>query len=401
MLEVLLLSSFIPLSFANDTTATTPGHELRLEKTTEIGMKKERLRISPTQVSVDYVFKNESKKDIETVVAFPLAKFWATYHGSAGGGEDQFTDFEVHVDHKKVSYKTQNKALFGDIDIAPELEKLKVPTDRFLESRELLPSTLAELTKKKWYSTENADETLSAMYQIQRTHYWSQKFTAGRDIQSHHSYTPQLGDNSLNMLNHLSIRPYGPDGTGSQERMGWKGFFPDNYDPNAHCSIGRNDSCDYLTDSWKKQGFKPGSFEASFYKYILSTGSNWKNGIEDFDLSIEGAAVIFVEIDRMLDFDLGSYHFHMKNFKPKDELLIEFVGKGQSPNLPVEIPLIKEINGPANCRKNANGETLVSLPDKEKVTLRERNKDWYRILYKKQECWTHRKNLRFLPQASS
>ena len=79
--------------------------------------------------------------------------------------------------------------------------------------------------------------------------------------------------------------------------------------------------------------------------------------------------------------------------------MIEFLGIGKSAKLPADLSLLKEVDGPANCRRSPNGPTVFSIPDHMKVTLRERESDWYRVKFNGRECWTYRKNLRFLAEA--
>ena len=187
---------FQTASQANDSIGSTPGRDLKLEKTDSIRMKSEILKISPKKVSVEYRFQNEATKDLETIVAFPLSPYWNIYHGSAGGGESQFEDFTVSIDGRRVSYQTRSKVEHQHKDITEGLEKLGMPTDRFLPLSAIKPSTLEVLRKNQWYSEDHPDGDLNAVYTIQKTHYWKQNFPAQKDIQSLHSYSPQLGSTS-------------------------------------------------------------------------------------------------------------------------------------------------------------------------------------------------------------
>jgi hypothetical protein len=350
-----------PLSaLANDSIATTAGPGLRLEKTDRIAMKKELLRVSPKKVQVEYVFLNESKDDLETVVAFPLPPYWNIYHVSAGGGENQFPDFEVSMNGAPVKFQTKSEVRFEGKDITEELKKLKMPIDRFLKFSEIPAAILEELKKRGWYSDQHPDGDMNAVYTIQKTHFWNQRFPVGKKVESKHSYTPELGGNSIGAVSFGEI---------------WKPFLE------------------------LDQGQEQPALAANHFEYILSTGSNWKSGIEDFQLQVDGASVILVEIDGQVDFDLGSYRFKKKGFKPKKELRIEYLGIGGKAVLPDTLRLTKEIDGPANCRDSPTGKVLRSLPDRERVRVKTREGEWYRIQSKSTSCWTHRKNLRFLPEA--
>jgi hypothetical protein len=318
-------------------------------------MKKELLRISPKKVQVEYVFLNESKEDLETIVAFPLPPFVDYERESNFGGEYQFPDFQVSVDGKPVKYQDRYEFRYEGKNITEDLKKLKVPVDRFPDFSMIPASTFEELKARGWVS-HNEDSGSHATYTIQTTHFWNQRFPSGKKVESKHSYTPALGSSVGGVIyNEL-----------------WKPFLEE------------ANSCELA---------------AYHFEYILSTGSNWKSGIEDFQLQVDGASVILVEIDGQVDFDLGSYRFKKKGFKPKKELLIEYLGIGGKPVLPDTLRLTKEIDGPANCRDSPTGKVLRSLPDRERVRVKAREGKWYRIEVKSTSCWTHRKNLRFLPEA--
>ena len=57
---------------ANDTTAVLKTGGLVFTHSADISMEEEQLYISPTEVKVDYVFRNTSDKPIDTIVAFPM-----------------------------------------------------------------------------------------------------------------------------------------------------------------------------------------------------------------------------------------------------------------------------------------------------------------------------------------
>ena len=60
---------------ANDSVATLGAGGLVFTKTEAIAMEQEDLFISEDNIRVAYVFRNTSKKDINTRVAFPVPEF--------------------------------------------------------------------------------------------------------------------------------------------------------------------------------------------------------------------------------------------------------------------------------------------------------------------------------------
>jgi len=144
---------------------------------------------------------------------------------------------------------------------------------------------------------------------------------------------------------------------------------------------------------------------ATHIRYILSTGSNWKNGIEQFELEVSGAPVIFAKVDGQTFFDLDRLTLTRSDFRPKKDILVEFVHgkKKEGPQIGIaDVPLVipymrlyKKVDGPANCRKSANleSELVVSIPNAERVKILKRTNDWYQVQSGNKTCWTHRKNL--------
>ena len=64
---------FFPyISLANDSAACVGMGGLVFQKNDQIKMVSEDLRISPSLVQVEYLYRNESDKDIELLVAFPI-----------------------------------------------------------------------------------------------------------------------------------------------------------------------------------------------------------------------------------------------------------------------------------------------------------------------------------------
>jgi hypothetical protein len=100
-------------AWANDSTAEMAAGGLTLVKSDGIAMKSEELAISVDEVSVRYVFRNETAAPITTTVAFPLPPWEELEEGE--GGPDLSIDisaknpmgFKVTVDGKPIRYQTK------------------------------------------------------------------------------------------------------------------------------------------------------------------------------------------------------------------------------------------------------------------------------------------------------
>jgi hypothetical protein len=145
---LLLCLGGTPLVSANDSVAAFGAGGLVFTKTDAIAMEQEDLFISEDKIRVAYVFRNTSKQDINTRVAFPVPEFPAEpdmdigldVHSSNPMG------FSVQVDGKKKAFDTEIKKKSGNVKM---------------------------------------------------THHWMQTFPAGKTLKVVHEYKPATGGEAM------------------------------------------------------------------------------------------------------------------------------------------------------------------------------------------------------------
>jgi hypothetical protein len=359
--------------FANDAVSSQTLEGIVFSKTDAIALRKEKLFVSPKEIKVDYIFENTTSSNQNLLLSFPLPPIEANYMGN----QETFESFSVAVDGKNVEYQTECRAFTTSGEVTEELKKLGLPICNFKKTTELTKEILAVLIKKKIYSNENVDEELNPAFSIHRKHYWTQTFLPLKKVQIQHKYRPLLGMNSIGQLSHS-----------------WSEFLPE-----GSLSICLVTAPDEMTAEQKakcKDELKDSIDSRAYYlNYIITSANTWKNGIEDFELMATGAALILGEVDGKRDADFKELKLLKKNFKPKKEITIEFVGVDQDAVLPIGVPFYKIVDGPANCRSKPNGPIISSIPNLEKIVLRERKNDWYRVAYSGKGCWTKRTNFKF------
>ncbi len=133
---------------ANDSVAAIGAGGIVFNKTDAIAMEQEDLFISEDKIRVAYVFRNTSKKDINTRVAFPVPEFpeepdmdiGLDVHSSNPMG------FSVQVDGKKKAFDTEIKKQHGNVKM---------------------------------------------------THHWMQTFPAGKTLKVVHEYKPAAGGEAM------------------------------------------------------------------------------------------------------------------------------------------------------------------------------------------------------------
>lgn len=350
---IILLALALPAS-ANDSIASVTPAGIRFVKTDAIRMKKEVLSISPEKVVVEYEFYNDSDKPLTLPVSFPMPPIGDNMYDN----QNVFPDFSVTVDGKAQRYKIEHAAAqetvhttvlnphdvrttYTEKDITADLKALDVPLDRFLPAKELPPATLKKLVSKGYYSDENPDEELNATYMLRTVYWWQQSFPPRQTVRIAHGYTPSLGGNSVGRTTY--DKKWEKIAPTLQEQ--WMSCYarPDliEKDTRSPEDYRKEQAC---LSQMKAQGMTPGKYWAKHMKYILSTGANWKHGIEDFTLRIEGAAVIFAEVEGEPYAGVGSLDIHKTNFHPTKELAIEFIGSGQPAYIPpfMELPTVQK-----------------------------------------------------------
>jgi hypothetical protein len=114
-MAVIFLADFSS-AWANDSEAVDEGGEIVLKKSEHVVMQSEELTISPSVVSVAYLFKNTGTKEITTHVAFPI-----TTEGDWSGEQLKDADVKYIVDNLRFSL------LVDDIETSPEVKVQTIP----------------------------------------------------------------------------------------------------------------------------------------------------------------------------------------------------------------------------------------------------------------------------------
>jgi hypothetical protein len=185
---------------ANDSTAEVAAGGLVLTKTDAIEMVSEDLFVSAEAVRVDYVFRNRTSKDVETIVAFPLPDrdFTTEFHGDVARPDG----FTTTVDGRAVKMAVEQKALVRGKDHSAVLHRLGIPVaGSFYEVEEAL-NRLPQAARREVVRLGLAVEEdlgsagkpmLQPAWSVKETWHWRQRFPAGRALKVAHRYRPGTG----------------------------------------------------------------------------------------------------------------------------------------------------------------------------------------------------------------
>jgi len=203
---VFLLGAFAGApAVANDGVAALRGGGLVFEKTDQIQMVSEKLRISPEKIDVDYVFRNTSDDDVTLTVAFPLPRLGLQEDlGGYRGGDLatlsekrdlNFVRFQTLVDGKAVAAAPIVRVFNPDgKDVTDDLKELGVS---FFDQEPVKDPSLGKKLEALGVAEEGRDFNDRNVYwnnwTVDVTYSWQQTFPAGKDIRVHHTYHPVSG----------------------------------------------------------------------------------------------------------------------------------------------------------------------------------------------------------------
>lgn len=318
MIKKLILTSIIffspLLSFANDAIGFSSTGGIVLGKTSDISMKKEVLNLSYKKISVDYEFVNESDKDLEETILFPLPSYTANY-----GMSDQYYgepyNFLIQVNGNKVEYTTQIKAFDNNKEITSVLKKIGLTEEQIayfpmnspfdVKVKPLTKNQFNQLLKLHLLDNSASDDGYVPTWSVEASYIWKQKFPAKQTLKVHHEYVPFVAA--------------GP-GVSYVDKDIEKEFCMDK-------SFTKS-----IFNLQQKQDYIP-VYQVS---YILTSANTWKNGIEDFTLNInKGSSQELVSLCFPGDFKKISpttLQVHLTNFKPNDDLLVFFANYSDDSN---------------------------------------------------------------------
>jgi hypothetical protein len=200
-----------PLLHANDTAVTLGAGGLIATKTNQIAMESEDLEISVDKITVRYVFRNTTDKDVEMLVAFPLPDLDGRllYLEPVNLPDEKhlnFVNFSVTSDGRPVQVSMDSRAFSGEKDVTPLLKSagisanllteplnkslLKIPDAerRRLEKEQLIVESdfsppLPGIGKKGWWGN----------WAMRVNFYWKQHFPANGTVELIQTYKPVVG----------------------------------------------------------------------------------------------------------------------------------------------------------------------------------------------------------------
>jgi hypothetical protein len=302
---------------ANDSTASSPAGGLVLQRTDAIDMLSEDLFVSAKEIRVRYVFRNRTLRDVETIVAFPMPD----RDLSQEYGQDTAfpSEFRTRVAGRPVRTQVERKAVLKGKDYTALLREYGIP---MLDGPTRVMDRLPAAQKRRLQmlglaGDEEYDDTgkgmkhhLIPLWTVKETHYWTQRFPAGRDLIVDHRYVPGRGGSVDTILN----SPY-----------------PKERDPDRQAYIRRFCIDQSFLAGVRRLRRTNQALPNTWIDYVLTTGANWRSPIGSFRLVVDKGRpenlVSFCE-SGVKKIGPTQYEVRRKNSRPTRDLHVLIIHPG-------------------------------------------------------------------------
>jgi len=317
MLTAAVLVALVPaVAFADDSSAELGAGGLVLTRSTDIRLADEDLRISPKDVTARFTFLNDSRSDIDTLVAFPLpdidtSRFSEEPLGHTTADPLNFVGFAVTENGKKVPFQVEQRAFYKGKDVTDILRRAGVPLNvvdpRFTKTLDGIgPQQRASLEAADLIDRESGSYT-HPHWLVRTKFWWRQRFPAGKAVTLDEHYQPVTGES---LIGHEEL-----DATNENGRYWIKTYCMDAKARGAALA---------LLASNRANPQSGNMLTALATDYVLSTGNNWKGPIGRFRLVLDKLQHENV-MSLCLDGDpkpLGSraFEYTRERFAPKTDI---------------------------------------------------------------------------------
>ena len=296
-------------AWANDSTAILKSGELQLTTSPYITLEREDLYLSAREVRVRYAFRNTSKSDVVTLVAFPLPEIVIgddTQYSVDASDQANFIGLRVQVNGQSVTTSLQLRTTRFGVDQTALLNRLGIPVlpfgEDFYSTLEKLSAAartrLEEAGLVDWNTSFGANNVPlpNPHWRTRAAYYWKQTFRAGAVTQVTHSYRPVPGVSffSPEILNDTLMR--------------------DNYcmDKGFRAAV-------------RRKLAKTQNAMMKELHYVLTTGANWLGTIGEFHLTIDKGSprnLVSLCINGIKKTGPTTFEVRKKDFLPERDLKI-------------------------------------------------------------------------------
>jgi hypothetical protein len=335
--KTILMSSALALGFlgiapgithANDSSSAIGLGGLELTRNNAVSMDSEDLYLSQDKVIVKYQFTNNSAKDVETLVSFPLPPIPGNLGYLGDKSIPVWTDFNFQtlVEGAPVSYEKIVTVTANGKDVEARLKRLgwkvkfwdyedKVDYPKWTDLGQAEKQAYVDEGLLKWQDKNGEKKYIGANWQ--ETTYITRKqvFPAGKTIRIEHSYQPITGGTIGGMMEKSNRKDPGFKEYSASYCM--DKTFVKAFDKKRYSNIKNKDG--------DKIG---GQYTEAWLDYVLKPGANWQGPIKDFRLVIDKAKpgnIISLCMDGIKQISPTQFEVRKTNFEPQKDISILIV----------------------------------------------------------------------------
>ena len=309
---------------ANDTTYGLQNGTFRFEKNPHVSLQKEVLTIGISQITVDYVFRNESAQPLVVPTVFPMPPM---LFGTERGREIE--DFKVFVDGQVLEPQRHFVALLWEQDITAQLRQQDWDETKLVNLFRIVFGDDADAAKKAveecrndWISRGWISEEGNPLFTLHEYFTWELELKPHQERSVRHTYRPS----------YYSLAGYMRDK--DLIRSTWRvGQWPKKQNDSQSYSLTRSEMDDELLEGLFVSRAPEKSYEPCYLEYKLATGANWNGPIQEFTLIIQkpSADTVFTSFGneelRSMQITRPNREtivFHATRFAPRSDLRLLF-----------------------------------------------------------------------------
>ena len=259
-------TNFSSSASANDTEAAIGLGGLVFTKST-IEMLSEELFVSSEQIVVKYRFRNNTRDDVTTLVAFPLPEVNYQPDDESPRG-DWDVDFRSIVDGTVVETSVDTKAMLRGNDETTTLQRYGIPLNPFAAYESISGETDGKKAELRRLAL--IDDEGNPTWSLQKSFFWQQRFPAHKEITVEHRYRPLVGGTVYTAIGASKE---------SEEQLAFNKKFC--VDEGLVNDVKKKTKPGSVTE------FYNASFSETWIEYILTTGANWSGPIHKFRLLVD------------------------------------------------------------------------------------------------------------------
>ena len=297
---------------ANDSVASMGAGGLVFQRTDGIEMRSEDLYVSAREVRVRYRFFNRTDRDIATLVAFPMPDLPGGVEGDVALEDPLRMPFTTTVNGRRAATNVEQKAVLNGVDLSDMVRGLGLQLSPRSEATRQALLTLPQpqidmliemgmIADRSWTDAGVRHPDFLPLWTLKTTHYWTQVFPAGRELDVRHRYAPAVGGSSGSIFGDPAL-----EAGGGEEAARY--CTDDAFRAGARRMRSRGL---YLTETW--------------IDYILTTGANWAEPIGDFRLVVDkGSSRNLVSFcgEGVRKISSTRFEVRRRNFTPTQDLSV-------------------------------------------------------------------------------